>query len=199
MAFHSPSVETLITELTKLPGIGRKSAQRIAYYLLKVPVEEASLLATAIFDVKEKVRFCSVCFNITESNPCPICRDERRDGSLLCVVERPSDVIAVERTGGFRGRFHVLGGALSPLRGIGPGELRVDELVVRLNGQVREIIVATNPNAEGEATAVFLSRLIRPLGLKVTRIARGLPMGSDLDLADEMTLIRAIEGRMEIP
>jgi len=151
VAFHSPSVETLITELTKLPGIGRKSAQRIAYYLLKVPVEEASLLATAIFDVKEKVRFCSVCFNITESNPCPICRDERRDGSLLCVVERPSDVIAVERTGGFRGRFHVLGGALSPLRGIGPGELRVDELVVRLNGQVREIIVATNPNAEGEA------------------------------------------------
>lgn len=199
MAVYSPSVEALIAELSKMPGIGRKSAQRIAFYLLKISKDEAFSLARAITDVKEKVSFCSVCFNITESDPCTICRDANRDEAVMCVVERPSDVIAVEKTGGFKGRFHVLGGALSPLHGIGPDEIRVDELMARLDGRVKEIILATNPNAEGEATALFLSKLIKPLGVKVTRIARGLPMGSDLDLADEVTLTRAIEGRIEIP
>lgn len=198
MSVYSPSVESLITELSKMPGIGRKSAQRIAFYLLKVSTDEALPLAKAIETVKEKVTFCSTCFNITEGDPCPICRDENRDGSLLCIVERPSDVIAVEKTGRFRGRFHVLGGALSPLQGIGPDELRIDELLARLDGDVKEIILATNPNSEGEATAIFLSKLIKPLGVTITRLAQGLPMGSDLDLADEITLTRAIEGRVEI-
>ncbi|UCE20119.1 MAG: recombination protein RecR [Gemmatimonadota bacterium] len=199
MPFFSPSVETLITELNKMPGIGRKSAQRLAFYLLKIPKDEALALAKAITSVKEKVSFCTICFNITEEDPCHICRDGTRDPTVLCVVEKPSDVIAVEKTSGFKGRFHVLGGALSPLDGIGPDELKVKELLARLDGQVKEIILATNPNAEGEATALFLSRLIKPSGVKVSRIARGLPMGSDLDLADEMTLTRAIEGRIEIP
>ena len=198
MPVYSPSVEILITELSKMPGIGRKSAQRITFYLLKISNDEALGLAKAIADVKERVVFCSICFNITESDPCHICRNVNRDNSILCVVERPSDVIAVEKTGGFRGRFHVLGGAISPLHGIGPDEIRVDELMARLDGQVQEVILATNPNAEGEATALFLSKLIKPLGIKVTRIARGLPMGSDLDLADEVTLTRALEGRVEI-
>ena len=198
MPIFSPSVEALITELNKMPGIGRKSAQRIAFYLLKISKNEALALAKAITSVKERVTFCSVCFNITEEDPCHICRDDNRDRSVLCVVEKPSDVIAVEKTGGFKGRFHVLGGALSPLDGIGPDELNVNELLVRLDGEVKEIILATNPNVEGEATALFLSKLIKPLGVKVSRIARGLPMGSDLDLADEVTLSRAIEGRIEI-
>ena len=199
MPIYSPSVEALITELNKMPGIGRKSAQRIAFYLLKIPEEEALTLAKTITAVKEKVTFCSICFNITEEDPCHICRDENRDATLLCIVEKPSDVIAVEKTGGFKGRFHVLGGALSPLDGIGPDELKVEELLARLDGRVKEVILATNPNTEGEATALFLSKLIKPMGVKVSRIARGLPMGSDLDLADEMTLSRALEGRIEIP
>ncbi|MFQ6091207.1 MAG: recombination mediator RecR [bacterium] len=198
MPFYSPSVETLIAELNKMPGIGRKSAQRLAFYLLKIPKEEALALSRAIAAVKEKVAFCSLCFNVTEVDPCPICRDEKRDETVLCVVEKPSDVIAVEKTGGFKGRFHVLGGALSPLEGIGPDELKVKELLARLNGRVKEIILATNPNVEGEATALFLSKLIKPLGVKVSRIARGLPVGSDLDLADEVTLTRAIEDRVEV-
>jgi len=196
--FYSPSVEALIAELSKMPGIGRKSAQRIAFYLLKITKDEALALAKAIAAVKEKVAFCSVCFNVTEIDPCPICRDEKRDETVLCVVEKPSDAIAVEKTGGFRGRFHVLGGALSPLDGIGPDDLRVNELLARLNGRVKEVILATNPNVEGEATALFLSKLIKPLGVNVSRIARGLPVGSDLDLADEVTLTRAIEGRVEV-
>jgi recombination protein RecR len=198
MPVFSPSVETLIAELNKMPGIGRKSAQRIAFYLLKITKDEALALSKAIASVKEKVRFCSICFTITEEDPCHICRDENRDAGLLCIVEKPSDVIAVEKTGGFKGRFHVLGGALSPLEGIGPDELNVDELLARLDGRVKEVILATNPNAEGEATALFLSKLIKPMGVTVSRIARGLPMGSDLDLADEMTLSRALEGRIEI-
>ena len=199
MPVYSPSIEALITELSKMPGIGRKSAQRIAFHLLKLSADEALPLARAIEDVKEKVSFCSICFNITETEPCPICRDENRDSSMLCIVERPSDVIAVEKTGSYKGRFHVLGGALSPLQGIGPDELRIDELLARLNGQVKEVILATNPNAEGEATAMFISKLVKPLKVKVTRLAQGLPMGSDLDLADEVTLNRAITGRVEIP
>ena len=198
MSSHSPSVEGLIIELNKMPGIGRKSAQRIAYYLLKIPKEEVFALTQAITAVKEKVIFCSICFNFTETDPCPICRDGNRDEAVLCVVEKPSDVIAVEKAGGFKGRFHVLGGAISPLDGIGADELKVKELVARLDGRVKEIILATNPNVEGEATALFLSKLIKPLGVKVSRIARGLPMGSDLDLADEVTLSKAIEGRVEI-
>lgn len=198
MSVFSPSVETLITELTKMPGIGRKSAQRIAFYLLKISKDEACSLARAIENVKERVTFCSTCFNITESDPCPICRDANRDDAILCIVERPSDVIAMEKAGRFRGRFHVLGGALAPLQGIGPDELTIDALLARLDGHVKEIILATNPNAEGEATAIFLAKLIKPLGVTVTRLAQGLPMGSDLDLADEFTLARALEGRVEM-
>jgi recombination protein RecR len=198
MPVFSPSVETLITELSKMPGIGRKSAQRIAFHLLKISKVEALSLATAIENVRERVSLCSVCFNITESDPCPICKDENRDQTVLCIVERPSDVMAVEKTGRFKGRFHVLGGAFAPLQGIGPDELRIDELLARLDGQVKEIILATNPNTEGEATATFLAKLMQPLGLTVTRLAQGLPIGSDLDLADEVTLTRAIEGRVEI-
>ena len=161
MAVYSPSVEVLITKLSKMPGIGQKSAQRLAFYLLKISKDEALSLAKAITAVKEKVSFCSICYNITESEPCHICRDDNRDRSVLCVVEKPSDVIAVEKTGGFKGRFHVLGGALSPLDGIGPDELNVKELLVRLDGRVKEIILATNPNVEGEATALFLSKIIK--------------------------------------
>lgn len=198
MSIFSPSVETLITELAKMPGIGRKSAQRIAFYLLKISKDEAFCLARAIENAKERVTFCSTCFNITESDPCPICRDGNRDNSILCIVERASDVIAMEKAGRFRGRFHVLGGALSPLQGIGPDELTIEELLARLDGQVKEIILATNPNAEGEATAIFLAKLIKPRDVTVTRLAQGLPMGSDLDLADEFTLTRALEGRVEM-
>jgi len=199
MAIYSPSIEALITELSRMPGIGRKSAQRITFHLLKVSREEALALARAIKDVKEKVILCSTCFNITEHDPCSICRDANRDPTVLCIVERPSDVIAVEKTGRYRVWFHILGGALSPLQGIGPDELRIDELLARLDGRVEEVILATNPNAEGEATVNFLSKLIKPLGVTVTRLALGLPMGSDIDLADEVTLTRAIEGRIELP
>ena len=199
MSFYAAPVERLIEQLCRLPGIGPKSASRLAFHLLSVPRSDAVDLARAIVELKDKVRFCSICFNISEGEVCSICSDPRRDESLLCVVEEPRDVTAVERTGRFRGRYHVLGGAISPIDGVGPEELRFDELVRRLQtGEIAEVIVATNPNAEGEATALYLAQLIRPLGIRVTRIASGLPVGGDLEYADEITLGRAMEGRTEL-
>ncbi|HEY5493922.1 MAG TPA: recombination mediator RecR [Candidatus Anoxymicrobiaceae bacterium] len=199
MAFYAAPLENLIERLCSLPGIGPKSAQRIAFYLLSIPRDEAVELARAIVEVKDKVRFCSTCFNISEGELCSICTDVRRDETVICVVEEPRDVIAIERSGRFRGKYHVLGGAISPIDGIGPEELRCRELIDRLReGKVTELIAATNPNAEGEATALYLAQLVRPLGITVTRIARGLPVGGDLEYADEVTLGRALDGRSEM-
>jgi recombination protein RecR len=192
-------VARLIEELHKLPGIGPKSAQRLAYFLLRSPEEQVRALAEAIIAVKEKIIFCSICQNITESDPCPICRDNGRDRTKICVVEELLDVLALERTKGYNGLYHVLHGVISPIEGIGPEELKIKELLDRLKeGAVREVILATNPNLEGEATVMYLHRQIAPLGIKVTRLARGLPFGSDLEYADEVTLTRALEGRQEI-
>jgi recombination protein RecR len=189
----------LIEELTRLPSIGQKSAQRLALHLLRVPKEDALRLADAIRAVRERVGFCGTCGNFSEDDPCAICRDPQREGGVVCVVEQPGDVLALERTGAFRGRYHVLGGALSPLEGTSPEQLRIRELLERLrSGEVREVILATNPNVNGEATALYLSRLLGPLGVKATRIARGVPMGSDLEYSDLVTLSRALEGRREI-
>lgn len=189
----------LIEELHKLPGIGPKNAQRLAYFLLHAPEEQARDLAEAIVAVKEKIVFCSICQNITEAAPCPICRDDERDHTKICVVEKPMDILPLERTRGYNGLYHVLHGVISPMEGVGPENLRIGELLARLQGEsVREVILATNPNLEGEATAMYLQRLIVPLGIKVTRLARGLPFGSDLEYADEVTLTRALEGRQEM-
>ncbi len=192
-------VARLIEELHRLPGIGPKSAQRLAYHLLKVPGEQARALAEAILSVKEKVALCSVCQNFTEADPCPVCLDGGRDRSRICVVEKPLDILAVERTRKYKGLYHVLHGVLSPMDGVGPQDLKIQALLERLkDGTVRETILATNPNLEGEATAMYLNRLIGPLGVKVTRLARGLPFGSDLEWADEQTIARALEGRHEL-
>jgi recombination protein RecR len=189
----------LVDELGRLPGIGPKSAQRIAFHLLKVESEDALRLVDAIVAVKERVTSCTICFNVAEGELCEFCSDPRRDGSLLCVVEDPRDIVAVERTREFRGRYHVLGGALNPIEGLGPDQLRVRELLDRLSdGEVTEVILCTNPNLEGEATAMYLARLLVPLGVRVTRIASGLPGGGDLEYADELTLGRALEGRREV-
>ena len=194
----SKAVEKAIHNLSKLPGIGRKTAQRQVFYLLKVPQEQVSQLADAIRELKDKVTYCSVCFNITESDPCSICSDSTRNRNLLCVVEEPNDVLAIEKTGEYRGLYHVLGGRLSPLDGIGPDDLQIKPLLGRLNKDIHEVIIATNPNTEGEATALYLARLIRSLNIKTTKIARGLPVGADLEYADEITLSKALEGRIEI-
>jgi recombination protein RecR len=197
--YSSKYLELLIEELTKLPSIGQKSAQRLAMHLLRVPKDDALRLAEAIRAVKERVGVCSSCGNFSEQDPCLICGDAQRDGSVLCVVEQPVDVLALERTGMFRGRYHVLGGALSPLDGTHPEDLRIAPLLQRLRGdQVAEVILATNPNVAGEATALYLSKLLQPLGVRVTRIARGVPMGSDLEYSDLVTLGRALEGRREV-
>jgi recombination protein RecR len=189
-------VQDLIDELGRLPGVGPKSAQRIAFHLLKLSREDALRLATAITDAKDRVAWCQRCFNISEGELCGICADDRRDGSVLCVVEDPRDVVAVERTQEFHGRYHVLQGAISPIEGVGPDQLRVKELLARLEPEgVLELILCTNPNIEGEATAMYLARLLTPLGLQVTRLASGLPVGGDLEYADELTLGRALEGR----
>jgi recombination protein RecR len=196
---YEGAVQDLIDELGRLPGVGPKSAQRIAFHLLQVEVTDAQRLADAITRAKATVRFCTICWNIAESEECRICRDERRDGSVLCVVEESRDVIAIERTREYRGRYHVLGGAISPIDGIGPEELHIKELLARLDGEpVSELILAMNPNVEGEATASYLSRLLTPLGVRVTRLASGLPVGGDLDYADEVTLGRAFSGRREV-
>ena len=192
-------VVRLIDEFNKLPGIGPKSAQRLAYYLIRMPGEEAHALAEAITAVKDRIILCSRCQNTTEQDPCPLCSDPRRDSSLICVVEEPLDVLAVERTHVYQGLYHVLHGVISPMNGIGPEELRIRELLERTkDGSVQELILATNPNLEGEATSMYIHRLISPLGIKATRLARGLPVGGDLEYADEVTLTRALEGRQEI-
>ncbi len=192
-------VQDLIDELGRLPGVGPKGAQRIAFYLLAADPTDVRRLADVLIEVKEKVRFCRTCGNVAEEEECRICRDPRRDLTVLCVVEEPKDVVAIERTREFRGRYHVLGGAISPIEGIGPDDLRVKELMIRLaDGTVTELIIATDPNLEGEATATYLARLIKPMGLKVTRLASGLPVGGDLEYADEVTLGRAFEGRRQL-
>lgn len=196
MYTSSEAVEKLISRLSRLPGIGRKSAARLAFHILKLSPSEAGELAEAIKEVKEKVGWCSICCNISETDPCPICSDPRRRREIICVVEEAADAAAVDKAEGFNGLFHVLGGRLSPLDGVGPDDLRIKELLARLTG-VAEIIIATNPNVEGEATATYLSRLLKPMGIKVTRIARGLPVGADLEYADSATLSRALEGRQE--
>jgi recombination protein RecR len=192
-------VSRLIDAFAQLPGIGPKSASRLTFYLLRRPAEQAEALANALRDLKQKIVFCSVCFNITEESPCAICRDESRDRSILCVVEEPLDVVAIDRTGEYRGLYHVLHGSISPVEGIGPDELRINELLARLKSQpVREVLLATNPNLEGEATAMYIARQLQPLGVRVTRLARGLPVGGDLEYADSITLSRALEGRREM-
>lgn len=199
MQFSSQSVEKLVEGLTRLPGVGRKSAQRLAFYLLKAPKEEALGLAEAIRAVKEQVRNCSVCGNFTEDDPCLICRDPKRPRDVICVVEQPMDVLAVEASGGFRGQYHVLRGALNPLENIGPDDIRAKELVERVkHDEVREVILATNPNPPGEVTAHYLSQLLAPFSLTVSRIARGIPVGGDLEYADQATLARALEGRKQM-
>jgi recombination protein RecR len=196
--FEGP-VQDLIDALRRLPGIGYKSAQRLAFHLLKAPAEEAHGLADAIVAAKQKVAICKQCFNVSEGELCSFCRDPKRDETIVCVVEEPGDIIAVERTQEFRGRYHVLGGHISPMDGIGPDDLRIRELLQRLGeGEIKEVIVCTNPTVEGEATAIYLAGLIRPLEVRVTRIASGLPVGGDLEYADEVTLGRALEGRRDI-
>ena len=192
-------VSRLIEELGKLPGIGPKSAARLTYYLLRIPEAEARALAEAIIAVKEKTVLCSSCENITDSNPCNICSSKERDHSIICVVKEPLDILALERTGQYKGLYHVLHGVLSPMDGIGPDDLKIKELLQRLKtGSVKEVILATNPNLEGEATAMYLQRLLSPFGIRLTRLARGLPVGGDLEYADEITLTHALEGRQEI-
>ena len=189
-------VAALIDELAKLPTIGPKTAQRVTYHLLRAPAEQAEALANAILELKEKVHICSVCFNLTEDDPCPICSNPNRNRHEICVVEDPIDILAIERTRAFKGLYHVLHGAISPMEGIGPDELKIRELVRRVEpGGTSEIVIATNPNMEGEATAMYLAKQLQPLGVLVTRIGRGVPMGGDLEYADEMTLSRALEGR----
>jgi recombination protein RecR len=196
MRIVAEPVSRLVDEFSRLPGIGPKTAQRLTYHLLRMPAEQAHALADAISQVKERVSLCSVCFNVTESDPCDVCRAETRDKGVICVVEEPLDVLALERAGAYGGVYHVLHGALSPVDGIGPSELKIDALIKRTqDGRVREVILATNPNVEGEATASYVARLLTTSGVKLTRLARGLPVGGDLEYADDVTLRRALEGR----
>jgi recombination protein RecR len=193
---YEGAIQDLIDELGRLPGIGPKSAQRLAFHILQADSGDVARLAAALARVKEQVRFCATCFNVAEAEQCRICRDVRRSDETICVVEEPKDVVAIERTGEFRGRYHVLGGAISPLEGVGPDNLRIRELMARLaSGEVKEVILATDPNTEGEATATYLALMLKPMGLAVTRLASGLPVGGDLEYADEITLGRAFEGR----
>ncbi|HLZ72672.1 MAG TPA: recombination mediator RecR [Dehalococcoidia bacterium] len=199
MSAAATPVARLIDEFHKLPGIGPKSAQRLAYHILRTSAEEAHALAQAIVDVKEQITFCSSCQNLTEVDPCRICRSDKRDTTVICVVEEPLDILAIERTRSYKGLYHVLHGVISPIDGVGPEDLKVRELIGRLSdGAVREVIMATNPNVEGDATAMYLDRLIAPSGVRVTRLARGLAMGADLEYADEVTLTRALEGRQQV-
>lgn len=210
MSRYTPAMEKLIDALSKFPGVGPKTAERLAFYILKAPLEETSILAKAITEVKEKIQYCSICNNITETDPCEICQNPGRDSSLICVVETPQGILAIEKVRNYKGVYHVLLGALSPLDGIGPGDLKIKELLTRLQAgnpdsatadnskKVKEVILATNPDVEGEATAIYLAQLIKPLGIKVTRLAQGLPLGADLEYADEVTLSIALEGRREL-
>lgn len=196
---YATPLADLIDELSKLPGVGPKSAQRLAFYLLKAKPEEAKRLADAITHVKDKIRFCPICYNVTDEETCEFCREGDRDDEIICVVEEPRDIVAVEKTGEYKGRYHVLGGVISPIDGMGPEDLRIKELLARLSdGKVKEIIIATNPNIEGEATAMYLAKLIKPLGVQLSRLASGLPVGGDLEYADEVTLGSALKGRRTI-
>jgi recombination protein RecR len=198
MRYTSESVEQLVEAFAQLPGIGRKTAQRLALHILKIPKEKAAALSQALLDVKEKVHYCSICYNFTDTDPCMICNSPKREHSMICVVEEPNDVLALEKTNEYHGLYHVLGGALSPLDDIGPEDLKVRELLTRITDETQEVILAMNPNVEGETTTIYLSRLLKPLGVKVSRIARGLPIGGDLEFADEATLSRALEGRVAV-
>jgi recombination protein RecR len=196
---YTQPVQDLIDELGRMPGVGPKSAQRIAFHLLKVPTQDATRLAEAIIEVKKRIRFCDTCFNISENVECELCGDDRRDSTVIAVVEEPRDIVAVEHTGEFRGRYHVLQGAINPIEGIGPDQLRVRELLVRIGDEkITEIILCLNPNIEGEATSMYLARLLENVGVKVSRLASGLPVGGDLEYADELTLARALEGRRTV-
>lgn len=195
---YPDSFKKLIEELKKLPGIGPKSAQRLAFHILSVPRQEIQKLVESMMQVKNSVNHCATCFNLADKDSCDICEDQSRQGQVLCVVEEPKDLIAVERSRGFQGRYHVLGGRISPLEGLGPENLRIKELLDRINNGVEEVILALNPTTESEATAIYLTRLIKPLGIKITRIAYGLPVGADLDYTDEVTLTKALEGRREL-
>jgi len=199
MPRYAPALERLIEELSKLPGVGRKTATRFAFHLLRLPQEEARSLAKAIIDLREKISLCPICFNIAEGGRCPICTDPQRDHSIICVVEEPHDLLAIEGAGFYEGVYHVLHGTISPLEGRGPKDLRIDELLERVKGEgIREVIIATNPTVEGEATALYLQRLLKPLGVKLSRIAQGIPAGGDIEYADGKTLQRSLEGRREI-
>jgi recombination protein RecR len=196
---NNPSLLKLVNELEKMPGIGPKTAQRLAFYILKSEKNEVTNLTRAIEEAKEKIKYCSVCFNMTEIDPCAICASNKRDRTIICVVEEPMDIVALDKSGTYHGLFHVLMGSISPLDGIGPEDLKIRELLARIKGEkTGEIIVATNPDVEGEATAIYLSKLIKPLGVKVSRLAQGVPMGASLEYADEVTLAKALEGRREI-
>lgn len=199
MNFYPMPVVRLIEEFSKLPGIGSKTAQRLAFYVLKMPDNEVRNFAQVLVDAKRKITYCTICGNLTDVNPCYICKNEERDKSIICVIEQPKDVIAMEKTREYKGLYHVLHGAISPLDGIGPDDIKLKELIKRLGaGEIKEVIMATNPNVEGEATAMYISKLIKPMGIKVTRIAHGVPVGGDIEYADEVTLTKAMEGRREI-
>jgi recombination protein RecR len=199
MDYFALPISNLIEELSKLPGVGRKTAQRLAFYILEMDKAEALKLVKSITDAKDKVTYCSICCNLTDKDPCHICSDSKRDSSTICVVEEPRDVIAMERTKEYRGLYHVLHGAISPIDGIGPNDIRIKELLERMKaGDIEEVILATNPTVEGEATAMYISKLLKPLGIKATRIAHGIPVGGDLEYLDEVTLSKALEGRREI-
>ena len=199
MDHYIEPIARLINELSRLPGIGGKTAQRLAFHIIDMPREQARQLARVILDAKEGIKYCSICCNITDSDPCSICSSPRRDKSIICVVKDPRDVIAMERTRDYRGLYHVLHGTISPMEGIGPDDIKLKELLHRVqNNGVKEVVMATNPDVEGEATAMYISRLLKPMGIKVTRIAHGLPVGGDLDYVDEVTLIKALEGRREM-
>ncbi len=199
MDYYAVPVAKLVEEFQKLPGIGHKSAQRLAFHVINMPMEKVQGLANSILDAKQKTKYCSVCSNLTDTDPCPLCSGTTRDKSSICVVQDARDVVAMERTREFKGLYHVLHGAISPMMGIGPEDIKIKELIRRLgDGEVKEVILATNPNVEGEATAMYISKLIKPLGIKTTRIAHGIPVGGDLEYADEVTLAKALEGRREI-
>ena len=198
MLYTSDSLNQLVEEFSQLPGIGRKSALRLAMYILKLPKDDVLNIARALVNVKERMRYCSSCWNFTETDPCEICSNPKRDQSIICVVEEPNDVLALEKTNEYHGLYHVLGGALSPLEGIGPEDLKIKELLARISPAVQEIILALNPDIEGEATTIYLTRLLKPLGVRITRLARGIPIGGDLEFADEATLTRALEGRVAV-
>ena len=198
MGYYSSQISRLIEELSKLPGIGPKSAQRLAFHIINMPKEQVGGLASAIVEARENIQYCSQCYNLTDSDVCPICRDERRNKKIIMVVETPRDLAAYEKTGKYEGAYHVLHGAISPMLGIGPNEIRLKELMLRLQGDIDEVIIATNSTLEGETTAMYISKLIKPTGIKVSRIASGVPVGGDLEYIDEVTLLRALEGRVEL-